>query len=100
MYFTGDNDRMEPLNSLHAVADGTMKTIGHLFAASICNYGPAPNFLSTWVFDYMIGGVEKVMKQLPANLNESSDYLCKVYNLVSSVIRSFLYMVCHLSYIV
>ena len=47
LYFTGAEVNMEPVNSLHAMADGTMEAIGHLFAASICNYGPGPNFLST-----------------------------------------------------
>ena len=44
LYFTVAEENVEPVNSLHAGADGTMKAIGHLFAASICNYGPAPNF--------------------------------------------------------
>ena len=46
LYFTGAEENVEPVNSLHAGADGTMKAIGHLFAASICNYGPAPIFIN------------------------------------------------------
>ena len=54
LYFTDAEENMEPVNSLHVVVDGTMKAIGHLFAASICNYGPAPSFLSTWIFNYIV----------------------------------------------
>ena len=83
LYFTSAEENMEPVNSLHAVADGTMKAIGHLFAASICNYGPAPNFLSTWIFSYIVGGIEAVFDDLPPILDtESSDYLFAVYNKV------------------
>ena len=75
---------MEPVNSLHAVADGTMKAIGHLLAASIRNYGPAPNFLSTWMFSYNVGGIEAVFDDLPLILDtKSSDYLFPVYNKLS-----------------
>ena len=79
MYFTGAEENMEPVNNLHAVTDGTMKAIGHLFAASICNYGTAPNLLSTWIFSYIVGGID----DLPPILDtESSDYLFAVYNKV------------------
>ena len=54
LYFTDAEENMEPVNSLHVVVDGTMKAIGHLFVASICNYGPAPSFLSTWIFNYIV----------------------------------------------
>ena len=81
MYFTGAEENMEPVNFLHAVTDRTMKAIGHLFAASICNYGPVPDFLSTWIFIYIVGGIESVFDDLPPVLDtESSDYLFAVYN--------------------
>ena len=81
LYFTGAEENMEPVNSLHAVADGTMKAIGHLFAASICNYGPAPNFLSTWIFSDIVRGIEAVFNNLPPILDtESSDYLFALFN--------------------
>ena len=35
MYFTGAEENMEQVNNLHAVADGAMNAIDHLFAASI-----------------------------------------------------------------
>ena len=41
LYFTGTEENLEPVNSLHVMADGTMKAIGHL----ICNYGwPCSHF--------------------------------------------------------
>lgn len=87
MYFIGEENNMEPICSLHAVADGTMRTIGHLFAASICNYGPAPNFLSTWIFDYIVGGVDKVLQDLPTHLDNLNNedghrHLFEIYNQV------------------
>ena len=44
LYFAGVEENMESVNSLYGMADGTMKAIGHLFAASICNYSPASRF--------------------------------------------------------
>ena len=44
LYFAGIEENMESVNSLYDMADGTMKAIGHLFAASICNYSPASRF--------------------------------------------------------
>ena len=83
LYFTGAEENKEPVNSLHAhpVADTTMKAVCHLFAASICNYGPAPNFLLTWIFSHIVEGIEAVFNNLPPILDtESSDYLFAVYN--------------------
>ena len=83
LYFTGAEENVEPVNSLHAGADGTMKAIRHLFATSICDYGPAPNFLSKWIFSYIAGGIEAVFDDLPPILaTQSSDYLFAVYNKV------------------
>ena len=39
LHFTCAEENMDPVNSLHAVADGTMKAIDRLFATSICIYG-------------------------------------------------------------
>ncbi|XP_047143016.2 uncharacterized protein LOC124817223 [Hydra vulgaris] len=46
-FFTGDDlVGYVPSCGILSVADGTVKTIGHLFAASMVNGGPAPFFLS------------------------------------------------------
>ena len=42
-----------------------MKSVGRLFAASLCNFGPVPNFLCEWVYDFIIGGPNEVYKKLP-----------------------------------
>ena len=42
-----------------------MKSVGHLFAASLCNFGPVPNVLCEWVCDFIIGGPNEVHKKLP-----------------------------------
>ncbi|XP_066910281.1 uncharacterized protein [Clytia hemisphaerica] len=72
-YFCGVDNAMEPLlTSSHSIVDGKVKSIGHLFASSICNHGPAPNFLAPWLFDYIVGGVEKMFKVLPVELDRES----------------------------
>ena len=79
LYFTVAEGNMEPDDGLHTVADGHMKEIGHLFAASFCDYGPALNFL--YYCCYIVGGIEVVFNDLPPILDtESSDYLFVVYN--------------------
>lgn len=93
MYFCGTGDAMEPICSQHAVADKTIKTIGHLFAASICNYGPSPNFIAPWIFNYFVGGMDKVLEELPDSLQYDQDSQTgdlqkyfEVYNNVSIVV--------------
>ena len=68
LYFAGTEENLEPVNSLHVMADGTVKAIGHL----ICNYGPAPIFLSTWIFSYIIGGNEAVSSAISPILDTDS----------------------------
>ena len=58
-YFVGDDDSgFEPLSGILSITDGTMKSIGHLFAASIVNGGPAPAFLAPWVYEYIVAGLK------------------------------------------
>ncbi|XP_066930715.1 acid ceramidase-like [Clytia hemisphaerica] len=44
-----------------SVSDGTMICIGHLFISSIVCSGPAPNFLSPWAYEYLVGGIENTV---------------------------------------
>ena len=68
-YFKGSTEvSLEPIKNLHAIADGSIRNIGHLFAASIYNRGPAPNFLAEWVYNYIIHGLDKVLETLPPKL--------------------------------
>ena len=53
---------MEPVCSINYVADGTMNSVGHLFAASLCN------FSREWVYDFIIGGSNELHKKLPDKL--------------------------------
>ena len=39
LQFACAEENVDPVNILHAVADGSMKAIDRLFATSICNYG-------------------------------------------------------------
>ena len=55
---------MEPVPSTYYVADGTMKSVGHLFAALLCNFSSIPNFLCEWVYDFIIGRPNEVYKKL------------------------------------
>ena len=51
-----------------SVADGSINSIGHLFAASICNGGPGPSFLAPWVYTFITGGLKAVLSSLPRHL--------------------------------
>ena len=56
---------MEPVCSTYCVADGTMKSVGHFFAASLCNFALVPNFRCEWVYNFIISGPNEVYKKLP-----------------------------------
>ena len=74
-YFVGTDDRgYEPCCGTISVADGTVMSIGHLFAASICNGGAAPCFLSQWLHIYIAYGLQKVLTCLPSTLPAGSCY--------------------------
>ena len=50
-FFVGTHDDgYEPSEGVLTITDGTMNSIGHLFAASIINGGPAPAFLGSSVY--------------------------------------------------
>lgn len=64
-YFSGcDEDGYEPSCGLQNISDGTMLTIGHIFAASIANGGQGPSFLSPWLYKYIVGGEFELPLQL------------------------------------
>ena len=43
------------------MTDGTARSIGQLFAASLCQGGPAPSFLVPWIYYYLVGRVETIL---------------------------------------
>ena len=72
-YFKGDEcSGYEPFCGTLSVADGTVKFMGHLFAASIVNGGPAPSFLSPWIYEFIVGGMGKAIKLCPREINPNS----------------------------
>lgn len=74
-YFVGTDDiGYEPCCGTISVADGTVMSIGHLFAASVCNGGAAPCFLSQWLYTYISSGLQSVMTSLPSTLPPGSCY--------------------------
>ena len=73
-YFTAVNEKegREPSLGLVSVIDGTARSIGQLFAASLCQGGPSLSFVAPWVFYYLVGGVETnntVILQKPKNIS-------------------------------
>ena len=62
-YFTAVNEKegREPSLGLVSVIDGTARSIGQLFAASLCQGGPSLSFVAPWVFYYLVGGVETIL---------------------------------------
>ena len=88
-FFTGDEESgYEPFCGLVSVADGTIRAIGHLFAASICNGGPGPGFLAPWVYNYIIGGLQEAVSLHPDALcfgSKYSELYQKVYTLYHKI---------------
>ena len=53
-FFLGnDDDGYEPSGAILTIADVNTNSIGHLFAASVTNGGPAPAFLASLVYEYI-----------------------------------------------
>eukprot|EP00795_Rhopilema_esculentum_P011065 gene11065-19926_t len=75
-YFVGTDDTgFEPCCGTISIADGTVMSIGHLFAASVCNGGAAPCFLSQWLYTYISSGfIQSVLNCLPCTLPSGSCY--------------------------
>ena len=72
-FFVGaDDDGCEPSEGILIITDGTMNSIGHLFAASIINGGPVPAFLASWVYEYISSGIKSTLKSAPKMDDTSS----------------------------
>ena len=71
-------DGYEPRAGLFTdMADGKFKPVGQLFAYSICLNGPSPNFLCSWTYLYITGGIEAVFKnniQLPTQSSHFASF--------------------------
>ncbi len=72
-YLDGNDDMgYEPCCGTICVPNGTVMSIGHLFAASICNGGAAPCFLPQWLYIYISKGLQSVLTCLPSTLPPGS----------------------------
>ena len=72
-FFVGNNDDdYEPSGGILNIEDGTMNLIGHLFAASTINGGPALAFLASWVYEYIGNGIKSALKSAPKMDDTSS----------------------------
>ena len=43
-----------------ALTDGSFSFVGEILAISIAQGGPPPNFLCSWVYDYLCAGLKGV----------------------------------------
>ena len=50
-----------PFDSTLAMTDGQFRIAGEMMATSIVQGGPAPDFLSDWVYNYLSSGIEGVI---------------------------------------
>ena len=50
-----------PCDSTLAMTDGQFRIAGEMMATSIVQEGPAPDFLSDWVYNYFSSGIEGVI---------------------------------------
>ena len=69
-------------NLFDDLAAGKFKMAGQLMASSICLNGPAPNFFTSWMYKYFVGGLNYALQDIPSTLMEKSN-LSKAYNYVS-----------------
>ena len=91
-YFSGDDVLgYEPVCGTLSVADGTVKEIGHLMAASICNGGPAPDFFPVWIYKFIVGGIHLALKFCPMEIESSfqhSPVFNKVYTTLMEISKN------------
>jgi hypothetical protein len=62
-----------PVASTISLTEGLFKAAGLLMACSIVQGGPAPNFMSPWVYDYLAFGLHHV----PLNPDDIEDISVK-----------------------
>ena len=84
-FFLDDDDGKIPnFNLYQDYSRGTFYLVGVLIAYSICLNGPAPNFFASWMYDYIVGGQEAVLKCLPTKIQEKS-ILSRAFNKVRNL---------------
>ncbi|XP_031565225.1 G2/M phase-specific E3 ubiquitin-protein ligase-like [Actinia tenebrosa] len=70
LFIQDDKDGFVPLESTVALTEGSFKVAGELMAMSLAQGGPAPNFLASWVYDYLSSGLDGVPAQIE-NIKDS-----------------------------
>ena len=80
-----------PNHSIMFVSQGLFSLAGQLIASSICQGGPAPSFLATWVYQYMVHGSDAVSVPLNESSLEGRDSKYReLFKKVSAYFMSFL----------
>ena len=71
---------MTPKESAVAIAHEEYLLAGELCASTICQGRPAPNFLSEWVYDFLVGGLHNIQFPSTTDLNDEklNDFVYKV----------------------
>ena len=77
-----DGDGLIPNANLYQeLSAERFRHVGYLMAYSICFTGPAPNFMSHWIYNYFTLGLEKCLEVLPGKVSDTGG-LCEAYNKV------------------
>ena len=70
--FNNSVSGMIPVESPMAIAREEFTLAAELCASSLAQGGPAPNFLSDWVFDYLVGGLKSIKFDYGTELQDES----------------------------
>ena len=75
---------MIPTESAIAIANEEFLLAGELCASTICQGGPAPNFLSDWVYDFLVGGLQNIKFPSSTDLLDAklNDFVSKVMKFI------------------
>ena len=75
-----------PCDSTLAMTDGQFRIAGEKMATSIVQGGPAPDFLSDWVYNYFSSGIEGVI------VDETKIENQRIRNLIERVSLKYRYL--------
>eukprot|EP00794_Sanderia_malayensis_P011469 gene11469-12665_t len=80
--FTNTTMGMIPEENAIAIANEDFLLAGELCASTTCQGGLAPNFLSGWVYDFLVGGLQNVKFANNVDLMDAkyNDFVYKVTN--------------------
>ena len=80
---------MIPVESPVAIAREEFTLAAELCASSLAQGGPAPNFLSDWVYDYLVGGLKRIKFDYGTEMQDESisTFRKKVWKYIIIVLR-------------